>query len=150
MIKRERLAGLFFLIMGVAVIFYSLRELGLGTIKLPGPGFFPAICGVSIVVFSGMWLLSLRGRQGETETPFWEKGEWIRPSFAVALTMGYGAIMDDLGFIPATFAFLVAWQFLIEREKWLKTTIISLIGTAAMYTIFQYLLAVPLPRGIFD
>lgn len=149
MVNRDRIAGLFFLLLGFAVTFYSVRELGLGSVKAPGPGFFPFMCGVCIVIFSAVWLYSLRTRSDKNRGPFWEKGEWIRPAMAVAITLAYAAIMDDLGFILATFLFIAAWQFAIEREKWSKNLIISSIGTAGMYAIFQVLLSVPLPRGLF-
>lgn len=148
--KRDRVASITYLLVGFAVIFYALKELGMGTIKLPGPGFFPVLCGVSIVVFSGIWLFSLRNGQSGECPPFWGKGEWIRPAIAVALTTAYATIMDDLGFIPSTFLFLTAWQLWVERERWVRNMVISLIGTAAMYTIFQVLLSVPLPRGMFS
>jgi hypothetical protein len=56
--------------------------------------------------------------------------------------------MEPLGYMLSTFIFLVAWQFAIEREKWLKTGAIAIIGTVAMYAIFSYLLRVPLPEGL--
>lgn len=150
MIERDKGVGFAFLLIGLAVIFYSFWVLGMGTLKAPGAGFFPVISGICIAVFSGVWIISLRRGQNEGSSPFWEKGEWIRPALAVVITMGYAATMDDLGFILSTFLFIVAWQFWIEHEKWVRNMAISLIGTAAMYTIFQFLLSVPLPRGMFS
>ena len=150
MVKRDRVVGFVFLLMGLAVIFYGLGDLGMGTLKAPGSGFFPVISGACIAVFSGIWLISIRKEQSEEDSPFWEKGEWIRPTFAVLITMGYAAIMDDFGFILSTFLFIATWQFCIEHEKWIRNMVISLVGTASMYMIFQILLSVPLPRGMFS
>lgn len=148
--KYERITGFIFIILGVATMLYAVISLGLGTIKHPGPGFFPLICGICLVVFSGIWLFATRkDEDGETQ-PFWGKGEWIRPLLAVIITSLYGAVMDGLGYIIATFLFLVIWQFVIEREKWLKTAIIAVVGTIVMYILFQYLLAVPLPEGLIS
>ena len=148
--KRDRITGVTFLIIGLAVIFHSLRALGLGTLKTPGAGFFPFLCGASIAVFSVIWLFSMRNTQGKATEPFWGKGEWIRPTIAVLLTIGYATVLDDFGFILTTFLFSVTWQYWVEQEKWLKNLAISLVSTAAMYTIFQFLLSVPLPRGMFS
>ena len=45
--------------------------------------------------------------------------------------------------------FVIAWQKVIEHEKWLKTMIIALLGTFAMYALFVYLLKVPIPQELF-
>lgn len=150
MMKRDKMVGFGFLFMGLAVIFYAFGDLGMGTLKAPGSGFFPVISGMCIAVFSGIWLITLRKDKSEDTSPFWEKGEWIRPVLAVLITMGYAATMDDLGFILSTFLFIAAWQLWIEHEKWVRNMVISLVGTASMYMIFQMLLSVPLPRGMFS
>ena len=49
MTKQERNAGVLILIFGLAVAAYSFSILPLGSIKQPGPGMFPLICGGGIV-----------------------------------------------------------------------------------------------------
>lgn len=152
MAKRDRIAAIIFLTLGFGIIYYSLEHLELGTMKLPGSGFFPAISGACFVIFSLAWLFSARSGGActkESTTLLWEKGDWIRPLMVVAITAGYAAVIDFLGFILTTFLFIVIWQFLIVREKWIKIVIISLIGTASMYVMFQLLLKIPLPVSIF-
>ena len=68
---------------------------------------------------------------------------------SVAIMFTYAALMETLGYTLSTLVFLVAWQVLIEHEKWRKTAIIAIVGTASMYVIFVYLLGVALPDGIF-
>jgi uncharacterized MnhB-related membrane protein len=58
--------------------------------------------------------------------------------------------MIPLGYILSTLIFLVSWQLMIEREKLLKTAIITIVGTAIMFFLFYYLLGVPLPEGILS
>jgi hypothetical protein len=148
--KHERITGFIFILFGLATILYSTISLGLGNVKLPGPGFFPFICGSSLVVFSTIWLIATF-KEKDTETkPFWEKGQWVKPLIAVIITSLYGAVMDGLGYILATFLFLVVWQIAIVHEKWLKTAIIGVVGTVVMYILFQFLLAVPLPEGLIS
>jgi hypothetical protein len=57
--------------------------------------------------------------------------------------------METVGYITSTLIFMVAWQQIIEREKWVKTMVISLAGTFAMYALFVYLLRVPIPPEFF-
>ena len=48
----------------------------------------------------------------------------------------------------STFLFLIAWQVLIEAERWKKTALVAIIGTVTMYILFVYLLRVALPQGM--
>lgn len=148
MTKYERAMGFFLIALGIAVVYYAVSALSLGSIKEPGPGFFPAVCGSGIVILSVIWFAGSSKLMAESEV-LWEKGQWVAPAIATAVITGYAVLMEPLGYILSTFVFLVAWQFTIEHERWRKTGLIAVIGTAAMYGIFSYLLGVPLPEGWF-
>jgi putative tricarboxylic transport membrane protein len=141
----ERNAGIFFVLLGAAVAGYSLSSLQLGTIHQPGPGLFPFISGAGIAVLSVFWLTANRKCLTKAEK-LWEKGQLIGPVLAVVITVIYTALMEPLGYIPSTMLFLAAWQKIIERESWRKTLIVTVIGTAAMYFLFVYLLSTALPE----
>ncbi|CVK19451.1 MULTISPECIES: tripartite tricarboxylate transporter TctB family protein [Sporomusa] len=147
MTKQERMAGLLLVLLGMAVVYYGFSVLTVGTIQEPGPGFFPAICGTGIVILSVIWFITSLKTEA-CAAPLWEKGAWLSPLIAVILIAVYASIMEILGYILATIVFLIAWQQAIEREKWLKTGIIAIVGTTVMYVLFAYLLGVPLPEGI--
>ncbi|KYZ77944.1 hypothetical protein AXX12_16910 [Anaerosporomusa subterranea] len=147
MTKYERATGLFLIALGVAVMYYAMTALSLGTMQEPGPGFFPVVCGIGIVILCVIWFAGNRKPVTQSE-PFWEAGQWVAPAISTLIITVYTALMEPLGYMLSTFIFLVAWQFAIEREKWLKTGAIAVIGTVAMYAIFSYLLRVPLPEGL--
>lgn len=147
MTKQERTAGLVFALFGLATGAYSITALKIGSISQPGPGLFPLICGVGIVILCLLWLFQHRGNCTESE-PLWCEGNWKAPSLAVLIMVVYTAAMEDLGYVPSTFLFLIAWQKIIEREKWPKTAAIAVLGTLSMYALFVYLLKVALPEGI--
>lgn len=146
MTKQERLSAVFFLTIGVAVAYYGVTVLKLGSVKEPGPGFFPALCGAGIMILCLVWLVT--SRISEADRPLWGPGEWVSPVLAVVIITAYAAGLEILGYITSTLLFLVLWQLVVEREKWKKTAIIALIGTAAMYALFSFLLGVPLPTGL--
>lgn len=149
MTKHERYAGIFLLLLGIAVMYYAIVDLNLGTITQPGPGLFPFISGTGIAILSTIWILTNLKTMQQHES-LWQKGELRTPVLAVVIITAYAALLDPLGYILSTVFFLLAWQIIIEREKWLKTALITVIGTVAMYVIFSYLLSVPLPEGIFS
>ena len=76
------------------------------------------------------------------------KKNWLGPGLAVLIMIVYTALMEDLGYIPSTLLFLIAWQKLVEKANWRRTAIIAVIGTASMYILFVYLLKVALPEGL--
>lgn len=146
MTKQERMAGLLLVLLGIAVVYYGFSVLTVGTIQEPGPGFFPVICGTGIVILSIVWFITSLKTE-VCEAPLWGKGAWVSPVIAVILITIYASIMETLGYVLATIVFLIAWQQAIEREKWIKTGTIAIVGTAVMYVLFAYLLGVPLPEG---
>ena len=148
MTRQERIAAVFLILLGLAVVGYALVKLELGTLKEPGPAFFPVICGAGVVVIAGYWLVS-NLKNVVPGAPLWEKGVWIGPLTAIVLITAYAAAMEPLGYLLSTVIFLVAWELAIERERWLKTGIIAICGTVVMYVLFMYLLGVPLPEGMF-
>lgn len=145
--KNERRANILMLVISVATIYYSLTKLKLGTIGEPGPGFFPFVCGTGILILCLLWFVI--NPKVDTSAPvLWEKGNWIAPVIAMVLITLYTFGLETLGYCASTFIFLIAWEIAVAREKWLRTGIIAVIGTVAMYVLFGSLLGVPLPQGL--
>ncbi len=146
---QERRAGLFLICLGLASAYYGMFQLKIGTIGQPGPGAFPFISGAGIVILCLAWIIANPVPAGACQA-LWEKGQLVRPVIAVAVTTAYAVLMEPLGYVLSTLVFLAAWQVFIEREKWKKTAMIAIIGTAAMYFLFVYLLSVALPEGLLE
>ncbi|MDU4961967.1 MAG: tripartite tricarboxylate transporter TctB family protein [Sporomusaceae bacterium] len=138
---------MFFMVLSIAVIYYSLNKLSLGSVKEPGPGFFPFVCGTGITLLCLIWF-AVNPRVEKEAAPLWEKGAWVAPVIAMALITLYTLGLETLGYYTSTFLFLIAWQLGIVREKWLKTGTIAIVGTAVMYVLFGYLLGIPVPAGL--
>lgn len=144
--KYERRAVVALLVFSLAIIYYSLTKLSLGTFQEPGSGLFPFICGAGILILCLIWF-AINPKINTCEV-LWKKGAWIAPVIAMVIIILYTFGLETLGYCVSTFIFLIAWQVVIVREKWVKTGIIAVIGTVAMYVLFDYLLGVPLPRGL--
>lgn len=149
MTKQERVAGMVLMLLGAAVTGYTLCSLQLGTIQKPGPGLFPFVCGIGIVILCAIWLYTNKQEKTRSE-PFWQEcGQWHGPLLALIMMTGYALAMEPLGYVFSTFVFLVAWQKIVVSEKWIRTSIIASVGTIGMYVLFAYLLGLVLPEGIF-
>ncbi len=147
--KYERITALITSLAGVWIMQYGWHTLKIGSIHVPDAGFLPFLCGTGLTILGIIWFLILQWTKGrEKEAPA-EKRLWHRPLLALMLMVLYGWAMETAGYITSTLIFMVAWQQIIERERWFKTMVISLLGTLAMYALFVYLLKVPIPAEFF-
>jgi hypothetical protein len=149
MTNQERRAGLFLICLGLASAYYGMFALRIGTISQPGPGAFPFISGAGIVILCLVWIVANPVPAGKSQ-PLWSKGQLVRPVVATAAITAYAWLMEPLGYVLSTFAFLVGWQVFVEGEKWRKTTAVAVVGTAAMYLLFVRLLSLALPEGLLE
>ncbi len=147
--KYERLTAIIACLGGMMTMYYAWHTLKLGSIRVPDAGLLPFLCGVGLVVLGIVRLLILHWMEEQRKEGSAEKRLWHRPLLSLILMVLYGWVMETAGYITSTLIFMVAWQQIIEREKWGKTVIISLLGTFAMYALFVYFLKVPVPEEFF-
>ena len=147
--KYERVTALITFLAGVWIMYYAWHTLKLGSIHVPDAGFLPFLCGAGLAILGIVWLLILQWTKEQGDKGPTEKRLWQRPLLSLVLMVIYGWAMEAVGYITSTLIFMIAWQQIIEREKWFKTMLISLIGTLAMYALFVYLLKVPIPPEFF-
>jgi len=57
--------------------------------------------------------------------------------------------MEEIGYITSTLLFMVAWEQIIERERWVKTIVIAVLSTMSMVVLFVYFLNIPIPQELF-
>ena len=146
--RHERIAALFVVMGGVAIAYYGYAVLKLGSIFRPDAGFLPFLSGIALVILGASWFVISGGPGGDQES-FFEKGRWAKPGKALGLMLVYAWAIETVGYITSTLVFMVAWQMLVERERWFKTILISLLGTLAMYLLFNRFLKVPVPTEFF-
>lgn len=145
--KYDRIAALFLTLFGLTTGVHSWLNLGLGSMDLPAAGFMPFVSSTILTVSSAVWLISSLGKDPH-QLPFWEGRGWLKPTLATVFMLAYAWSIDKVGYLLATLAFMLVWQFVIEREKWLKGAIISVVTTVVLWYLFSKLLAVPLPTGM--
>jgi hypothetical protein len=137
---RELRSGIFFLGLALFVMWESLR-VGLGTLREPGSGFLSFCAGALLFAFS--WVHICRGwRIREEKIPLSR-----RVVLALVLIFAYGLVLNTLGFIVATFFFLVILFRLGEPRPWWFLLGASTLTTFLFYLVFGILLHVYFPRG---
>jgi hypothetical protein len=147
--NNDQRTSLFWLATG-GVISYSSLKYGLGTITSPGPGLFPFLSGLSIVilglvVFSQQ--LSLAEREGLKDP--WVRTKWPRILLVMGALIVYIIFFKLLGFILDTIWLLAFLMRAIEPISWKKIIFGSVVSALSSYIIFQVWLEAQLPKGIF-
>jgi putative tricarboxylic transport membrane protein len=150
--KKDFASSLFLLVLGLFLAFQSLR-LSVWSQFGPDEGFFPLAIAVVIIVLSLIILLKAlhpaRAPVGTGVVGTWrEKGQAIvRVSFYAILMVGYGLLMEKLGFLIASTLLLFPLAKIVERQSWTKALMLVGISLATSYILFAYVLGVPLPKG---
>ena len=143
----QRYAGVFLLALAGVVIQQSFWVLRLFDHGQPGSGLMPFGLGVILAVLAVILIATHLGTDAEPE-PFWEPKAWVRPLLALAITVLYAWLFDDVGAITSVVVLVACWLFLVERKGALV-----LAGTAAatglvVWLVFERFLQTPVPRGL--
>ena len=146
--QAERVTGIVGIALGVAVVVGARRlpaeaEFGLGA------AFLPFWLGVLITALSLTLLLQPGRGSPDGGAPVWpaDTHAWRRLAAVLAVLVGYVALLEPMGYVAATFLFLLSSMIALERGRWWITVLISSLATGALATLFRGWLRAPLPRG---
>ena len=66
----------------------------------------------------------------------------------MALLIGYGLLLEPLGFLPTSALFLIAVVRILGRRGWGWTLAVSLGSLALIWLLFRVVFSVLMPAGI--
>jgi hypothetical protein len=163
MSKSDNVTNLIVIALGIFVVYHSYYSLKIGILISPGAGFLPFLCGLALIALGIVWrlqtiLIKSPHQTKHTGDPM-AAACGIEPAplpvsrvklcLAFATTLVYACLFERIGFFAATLVFMLGWQVVVERQRWLKSIIITALCTAGMYVLFSYLLHVDLPSNPF-
>jgi hypothetical protein len=161
MSKSDNVTNLVTIALGLFVVYHSYYSLKLGILISPGAGFLPFLCGIALIVLGIFWRLqailtkSARkvGHAGDPVAAAFEvepaslPGSRLKLCLAFGTTVAYAYLFERVGFFLSTLLFMLGWQVVVERQRWLKAVVITVLCAAAMYTLFKLLLHIELPSN---
>lgn len=159
----ERIAAVVLVALGLFVTFYAHQYLKIGMMISPGAGFLPFCIGMALTILGAIWFIQslyVRRTPGLVEQacgsediadPSESRRARILYRFlpGVLLVILYAWLLEKAGYLLSTALFMLGWQKVVERQRWLKTAVIALLSAGVMYSLFSYLLKVFLPTGIW-
>lgn len=141
-------------LMGLLIAFYLVQAFLLPSTDNPsdvlGAGGFPIVLGVLGLIVLGFVTARLLRVRTVTKIPLFELGTVDGRAVAinVVLLLAYLLVLDVIGFVLATLAYLPLAAWFIGYRKALPLAIYTIAVTASLTLVFGVLFGVPLPRGV--
>lgn len=141
--RGEDLFGWIVLIVGV-VLFWQSYEIA-GFSALSSPGAFPLAASSAMVIAAVVVVIN------NSRHPRAAQGEPILPVTVAAfsgLVLAYAVLLGPLGFLPASFLFLISGMKLLHGGGWGRVIALALVSVVAIYVVFRLVFQVVLPEGV--
>lgn len=131
------------LLIAAALFFgYETLDLEIGTSLRMGPGYFPRVLSILLLILGVLIVIRSFRVEGES----WGITAWRGMAFILPAPVIFGLTVRGLGFVPALFlATLVAAQA-SPRLKWHWGLFLAVVTTILATLIFSYGLGLPFQR----
>lgn len=141
-----RITGFVIALFGIGILWEG-RHLTRGNLSHPGPGFFPALLAILLIILS-LFLMIPKGKKGEEERVFPPWSTFYRQLIPiyVALLVFIG-LLNYFGFIILTFLLMFFLFVKVSYFKWYTAMLTAFISTGITYLIFGVILKSLFPKG---
>jgi putative tricarboxylic transport membrane protein len=141
----DRISGIVVFLLG-ATILWQGGQLTTGSLRSPGPGFYPLVLAAVMILLS--LFLIIPGKEKEDVRKPSSLRNLGRVSIVFVALLVYFFFLESLGFIIVSF-FLMTFLFVVmASQKWHLALLQSFIFVGLAYVLFEVLLKSQLPRGI--
>jgi putative tricarboxylic transport membrane protein len=150
--RRYDLASASFLLCFSLYYMGEAAGLGIGTARVPAPGFFPLILGGILSILS-LVLLYAAATKKEAGTPspgLWHGLKWPKTVLILASLLAYTFLLEPLGYLAATLLLMLYLFKGIEPQTWRVAITGAVLSSGVTYLLFKTLLQIQLPRGFFN
>jgi putative tricarboxylic transport membrane protein len=116
-----------------------------------GPRAFPYLVS-AVVILSGLGLLVKDWRSAKRVPFSWgfstDRAIWLKILATMVAGIVYGLVLDSLGYLIATFLFMVAVSELINVGRHAQNLVIAVAFSLVTFISFALILKLSLPRGL--
>ncbi len=111
-----------------------------------GPSAFPTILGWSgLILAAAQIVLAWSGRRAADEAPASFR-QYLKPLMLFGLLIAYAIVVEPLGYLPATVAFVLTSLLLLGEPVW-RGCLVAVGFSASFYYLFVKVLKINLPAG---
>ncbi|WP_432283709.1 tripartite tricarboxylate transporter TctB family protein [Aminobacter sp. BA135] len=124
--------------------FFAIQALGLdlGTTFRMGPGYFPLVLALVLILLGGIVIVQATRIAGEPIGPI----AWRGLAFILPAPVFFGLTVRGLGFVPSIFITCLIAAFASTRMKPLAAVLLAAGVTLFSVVVFSYALGLPFQR----
>lgn len=150
---KDRVTGLLALLLGGVYLAATFRVPVFEAGDETGPRAFPFLVA-GLVMASGAALLVKDARSRARERLDWgfltERTVWIRIALTIAAGVAYGLLLEPLGYLLATFLFLIGVASFINVGRHVQNLVVSATFALVSFVAFGIVLKLSVPRGVLS
>ena len=139
------MSGIVVFVLG-AIILWQGRNLSIGSLRAPGPGFFPTLLAFVLIGLS--LCLIIPRRKGDDGKGPASRGSVTRVILVFLFLLAYFFFFEFLGFAILSFLLMASLFLVVAGMKWHVSILWAFISTGLAYLLFDVLLKSPLPKGV--
>ena len=149
---KQVIGGLvFWLIIGT--VLWSTRNLPMFEEGAPGPRFMPVVLAILFSILTVLYWIEAAAKVTAdelVETRDDDKRNFGRPAAFFGIAVALVLLWNTLGAVLTVFLCSVVELRFIEQFTWLRTAVTALAISAVALVLFQIILGVALPGGVFE
>ena len=141
----DRITGVVVFLLGTGILWQG-RRLWMGTLRGPGPGFFPNLVAISMIILS--LLLIIPGGKEESKASRFSANVVIRICIMFVSLVTYSFALEFLGFLITSVLLMTCLFKVFGSLRWRASVLYALISVGASYLLFDVALEGNLPKGV--
>lgn len=142
--KRDFYAGGLVMLIGIGAV-VEARNYPVDTLMRMGPGFFPLVLGILLVVVGVLIAGSAAGPDEGEVRILPERKEWLGWSCIIASPLVFILLGEHTGMAPAAFGCVFVAAMGDRDATWKSAVLLAAGVTVFGVTLFSYFLQIPLP-----
>ena len=144
--------GTFFVLLGLLGVSQSLQLDLYQRGGIPGPGMFPLVLSISLVVLGGLVVMSRLRATPDAYPPFEKpsRDELRRVVTVMAASVVSAVLLPIVGYFLSSLALVAFLIFAVERLRTWRAVVTVVVLPAVFFLVFVVLLRVRLPGGFWD
>jgi len=134
----------------IAVVILFTRNLPFESEGAPGPRFMPFLLAICLGILNLFYWFRAFSARGENRGRLPNLREMVRPTGFVLIAVLLILLWEHAGAVLTIFFCSLLELKILEGYSWKKSVLVALIISVITWGLFQYLLGVPLPGGLFE
>lgn len=143
----ELWGGLFWLALGAFVI-WAGRDMGLGRLNEPGPGFAFFWIGVIMCALAAVVIGQSLFSGGPTLASLWAGTNVRKVLVVTALLLLYAVAFETVGFLLCTLVLLLTLMWFVDPVDWRLATAVAFVAAFGVWAALTKWLKIQLPAGL--